>query len=66
MKLGPFFASLIVFLFSVALFPELYAACQNVSGTGAIHQFLQWFPLIFVACLAVLPTYFGLAKEQRT
>jgi hypothetical protein len=62
MELDKFLASLLLFVFTVFLFPDLYSSAQ--AYTGELVTLIHAFPIIFIAVTATIPIYYGL-KEGK-
>ena len=54
-----FLVSLSIFIFSAVMFPELYTACLNYSGS-VDAAFVAVLPFLFISIIAIFPIYFGL------
>jgi uncharacterized membrane protein len=62
MEMGKILVSILVFLFSVFLFPTLNDAAA--AYTGDLATVVHAFPLLFILLVAVFPIFFLLKEEK--
>jgi hypothetical protein len=62
MEVGKFLVSLIVFVFSIFLFPTLNETAT--AYTGELSLIVHVFPMMFIVVSAVFPIFFLMAKEK--
>jgi hypothetical protein len=61
-ELGKFLVSLVLFVFSIFLFPTLN---ETASGyVGELSVVVHVFPMMFIVVSAVFPIFFLMAKEK--
>jgi len=57
--------SLVVFVFSIFIFPTLYSSAQAVNATNPLAPVVQAFPMIFIMLVAVFPIYFLIEERSN-
>jgi hypothetical protein len=64
MDLAKFLASLLLFVFGVALTPQLTTTLETSSLSGNLGPLIHVFPMIFILLLAIGPIYFAIKEKD--